>query len=201
MKNLYGQRIISTALFLVCLVLVACDDNNYQMGLPAEKSPAFTEFMSHHVFGYGAIPLFTDDDTYIYSKRNFSPEQKTINYFQTSSLQLNEYYEPFFEAENYSKTLHTLFNDSNKWNELQHELGEEYRFLPAVSLHDRSSLTIELNGEEADISIVEELNGQISESDELVINLTRVNHEGFVWLCSPCRKLYEGRTLLSFWFK
>lgn len=97
------KNIIYSIVILCALLLFACGKykNNvtqvtYHIGFPTENSPALSEFLRSYILGYESILLFEGENTFIYSDRNMNPNNNKLTYFQHTSSQLNEYYDPIF---------------------------------------------------------------------------------------------------------
>jgi len=175
-------------LVLICaLLLFACGKNaekggrkvTYQIGFPTEDSPELSEFLRSDIWGYQAILLSEEEETFIYSERNMNVNENKINYFQHTLSQLKEYYEPVF-SDHPNKVLYNLFHqEKQKKMNLHHEIdSEEEKTLPDVTLEKGDVLRMKINGKDISFSISEKL--VKSMPDELIMNIEEANESGFI---------------------
>ncbi|MBY7142363.1 hypothetical protein KFZ56_04485 [Virgibacillus sp. NKC19-3] len=174
------RQVTKLILVIICLLLLtACgkeDKVNYQQGLPSENNPALTEFLQDHILGYGSIFLFEEGDTFTYAIRNMNENENTINYFQYTSSEFNQYANRIFSTEDHAHVLHELFNGKENLQEtINHQEDER---LPDVTLEEGNVLSIKTSQNETSFSISDNLEKDIDE--ELLMNIYRTNEEGFI---------------------
>ncbi|MEI3604357.1 hypothetical protein SPD48_01515 [Pseudogracilibacillus sp. SE30717A] len=177
-----GKKVILVLIFI--LLLFACENHfeigekkvTYQNEFPKESSPALSEFLRSYILGYESILLFKGE-AFIYSDRNMNTNSNKLTYFQHTSSQLNEYYDPIFSTDHPEKILHELFDE--KKGRLHHEIeDEENKFLPDVTLDKGNVLKIKTDQKNVSFSIPENLDKNLS--DELILNIESTNEFGFI---------------------
>ncbi|WP_080874094.1 hypothetical protein [Oceanobacillus timonensis] len=166
---------------LICtLLLFACEKDEdkvtYQQGFPSESSPALTEFLRSHVLGYESIFLFEEEDTFMYANRNMDESESTIDYFQYTSPEFDEYVNKIFSTQDYAGVLHALFlrNDAIR----DENINEKDARLPEVTLEEENVLNIKTSQNEKRFSIPDSLEKDIDE--ELLMNIYHTNENGFI---------------------
>lgn len=157
--------------------LVSCGTTKvtYEQGFPTQESPALTNLMGHYFFEKDNL-LNSSEERYVYAEENGSYEDKEISYFQYTTDQLKQYYQPMLKTDEPHETFHKLFTDSD---ELQDNKKTKYPYnLPKLTKKKGNKLSIKTADAEEDISLASETR-QIEKEDKIRYNLISANEEGF----------------------